>query len=207
MFTRTTATKADPSCLEAGINHVREVIMPALARYDGYVGLSMLADRSTGQCIVTSAWESEEAMRATTDAVQELRDHAIEILRGEQPQLDHWEIAVLHREHEIAAGACARVTWVRVDPAQIDAGIEMFKSSALPALEEIDGMCSVSIMVNRESGRAVSSVVYDSADAFERNREQIERIKSETTRNAGADVIDEHDFEVCIAQLRVPELV
>lgn len=207
MFTRTTTTTADPSCLEAGVSHVRDVIMPALEQYDGYVGLSMLADRSTGRCIVTSAWESEEAMRATTDAVQSLRDRAIEILRGDPPQLDHWEIDVLHREHEIAPGACARVTWVRVDPAQIDAGIRMFKSSALPALEELDGLCSVSVMVNRESGRGVSSVVYDTRDAIERNRERIEQIKSETTRMAGADIIDEHDFEVCIARLRVPELV
>jgi heme-degrading monooxygenase HmoA len=206
MFTRTTATKADPSRLEAGINHVREVVMPALEQYDGYVGLSMLADRSTGHCIVTSAWESEEAMRATTDAVQSLRDRAIETMGGDRPELDHWEIEVLHREHEVAAGARARVTWVRVDPAQIDAGVEMFRTSALPALEELDGLCSVSLMVNRESGRGVSSVVYDSADAIERNREQIERIKSEATRASGADVIAEHDFEVFIAQLRVPEL-
>lgn len=207
MFTRTTTTTADPSCLDAGIRHVRDVTMPALEQYDGYVGLSMLADRSTGQCIVTSAWESEEAMRATTDAVQSLRDRAIEVLRGDPPQLDHWEIEVVHREHEIAPGACARVTFVRVDPAQIDAGVQMFKSSALPALEDLDGLCSVSLMVNRESGRGVSSVVYDSTEAIERNRERIEQIKSETTRKAGADIVDEHDFEVCIARLRVPELV
>jgi heme-degrading monooxygenase HmoA len=207
MYTRTTTTTADPSSLDAGITHVRDVVMPALEHYDGYVGLSMLVDRPSGRCIVTSAWESEEAMRATTDAVQSLRDRAAEILGGDPPELDHWEIEVLHREHQTAAGACARVTWVRVDPAQVDAGIEMFKTTTLPALEELDGLCSVSVMVDRQSGRGVSSVVYDSADAITRNREQIDRIRSAATETSGADVLDEQDFEVAIAALRVPELV
>jgi heme-degrading monooxygenase HmoA len=207
MYTRTTTTTAEQSSLDAGINHVREVVMPALEEFDGFVGLSMLVDRSTGRCIVTSAWESEEAMRASTDGVQELRDRAVEILGGLRPDLDHWEIAVLHREHETAEGACARVTWVRVDPAQVDAALEMFKTSTLPALEEMDGMCSVSVMVDRRSGRGVSCVVYDSAEAIERNREQIDRIRAKATGESGADITDEHDFDVAIAHLRVPELV
>src|SRR5690349_13126353 len=98
MFTRTTATTADPSAIDEGIRYVRDEVMPALERYDGYVGLSMLVDRSSGRCIVTSAWQSEDAMRATTDAAQELRDRAVETLGGGRPDLDHWEIAILHRE-------------------------------------------------------------------------------------------------------------
>jgi heme-degrading monooxygenase HmoA len=181
--------------------------MPALEQFDGYVGLSMLADRSSGRCIVTSAWESEEAMQASTDGVQGLRDRAVELMGGGRPQLDHWEIAILHREHEIAPGACARVSWVRVDPAQVDAGLDMFRTSTLPALEELDGLCSVSLMVDRQSGRGVTCVVYDSAEVIERHRDRIEEIRSETTQAAGADVLDEQDFEVIIARLRVPELV
>lgn len=207
MYTRTTATTAKQSSLDAGIGHVRDVVMPALEQFDGFVGLSMLVDRSSGRCIVTSAWESEEAMRASTDGVQSLRDRAVEILGGGHPELDHWEIAILHREHETPEGAYARVTWVRIDPAQVDAGLEMFKTSTLPALEELDGLCSVSVMVDRRSGRGVSSVIYDSADAIERNREQIDKIRSEATQGSGADITDEHDFDVTIAHLRVPELV
>lgn len=207
MFTRTTATQAERASLDAGIRHVRDTVMPALEQYDGFVGLSMLADRNTGRCIVASAWESEDAMRSSTDSVQRLRDRAVEILHGRRPQLDHWEVAIVHREHETDHGACARVTWVQVDPADIDTGLEMFRTSTLPALEELDGLCSVSVMVDRSSGRAVSSVVYDSADAIKRNWHEIEQIKSQATQDSAADVLDEHDFEVVIAHLRVPELV
>ena len=207
MYTRTTATTAERSSLDAGISHIREVVMPALEEFDGFVGLSMLVDRSSGRCITTSAWESEEAMRASADGAQELRDRAVQVIGGLRPDIDHWEIAVLHREHETPEGACARVTWVRLDPAQVDAGLEMFKTSTLPALEEIDGLCSVSVMIDRRSGRGVSCVVYDSADTIERNRDQIDRIKSEATQVSGANVTDEHDFEVTIAHLRVPESV
>ena len=207
MFARTTAIQAEPASIDAGVGNVRDVVMPALEELDGYVGLSMLADRSTGRCIVTSAWESADALRTSADKVHELRDRAAQIFGGGRPDVDQWEIAVLHRERASADGACARVTWVQVDPAQMDAGIEMFKTTALPALEELDGLCSVSLMVDRRSGRGVSSAVYESAEAMERNREQIERIKDSATQASGAQVLDEHDFEVMIAHLRVPELI
>ena len=42
--------------------------MPALAAMDGYIGLSMLVDRESGRCIATSAWETEDALRTSTEA-------------------------------------------------------------------------------------------------------------------------------------------
>jgi heme-degrading monooxygenase HmoA len=207
MHARTTTLVAMPSSVDAGIAYARDAVMPKVESLDGYVGLSLVADRSSGRCIITTAWESEEAMRASGDAVKEVRARAAEIFVGSSLDVDEWEIAALHRVHESGDGACVRITWVKVDPAEMDAGIDMFKSTVLPALEELDGLCSVSLLVNRASGRGVSSAAFESVEALERAQTQADRIRASASEGANAEVLDEHDFELVIAQLRVPEMV
>jgi heme-degrading monooxygenase HmoA len=197
--------EAMPSSVDAGVAYVRDKVMPLLEGLEGYIGLSLLADRSSGRCITTSAWESEDAMRASAQAVQEVRNRAVEIFGGGSPTVDEWEIAVLHREHEAGDGACVRVTWANVDPGQVDAGVEVFKA-ALPAMQELEGHCSASLLVDRTTGRGVSSVAYASADAMERNQAEMDRLKGSVSEEAAAQIVDEHDFELVIAHLRVPEM-
>jgi heme-degrading monooxygenase HmoA len=205
VYARTTTIEATPSSLDAGIAYVRDEVMPLLDGLEGYVGLSLLADRSSGRCITTSAWESEDAMRASAAAVADVRSRAAEIFGGGSPTVEEWEIAVLHRDHDAGEGACVRVTWANVDRDQIDAGIEVFKA-ALPAMQEIEGHCSASLLVNRSSGRGVSSVAYESADAIERNRAEMDRLRGSVSEEAAARITEEHDFELVIAHLRVPEM-
>lgn len=205
MYARTTTIEAMPSSVDAGIAYVRDAVIPELQGLEGYNGISVLADRSSGRCITTTAWKSEEAMRASTGAAAPLRSRAAEIMGG-SPTVDEWEIAVLHREHAAGDGACVRVTWVKVDPAQIDPGIEMFKTTILPALEEFEGLCSASLLIDRASGRAVSSAAWDSVEAMEGNQDRLDALRETASRDAAAEVLDEHDFELVIARLGVPEM-
>jgi quinol monooxygenase YgiN len=191
--------------IDAGVANVRDEVMPALLGIDGCVGLSMLVDRQAGRCIVTSAWQSQEAMLASEDQARPLRDRVAEILGG-QPQVEPWEIAVLHRDHTSREGACVRATWVRVEPAQADRGIDVYRMVVLPAMEALDGFCSASMMVDRGSGRSVSAVTFDSLEALERSREQVASVRESAIREAGAEVLDVCEFELAIAHLRVPEL-
>jgi heme-degrading monooxygenase HmoA len=197
--------EAMPSSVDAGVAYVRDKVMPLLEGLDGYIGLSLLADRSSGRCITTSAWESEDAMRASASAVEEVRSRAAEIFGGGSPTVEEWEIAVLHRDHDAGDGACVRVTWANVDRDQMDSGIEVFKA-ALPAMQEIEGHCSASLLVNRASGRGVSSVAYESAEVMERNQAEMDRLKGSVSEEAAARITEEHDFELVIAHLRVPEM-
>jgi heme-degrading monooxygenase HmoA len=205
VYARTTTIEATPSSLDAGIAYVRDTVMPVLEGLEGHIGLSLVADRSSGRCIITSAWESEDAMRASASAVEDVRNRAAEIFGGASPTVDEWEIAVLHRDHEAGAGACVRVTWATVDTDQIDAGLEVFKS-ALPALQELEGFCSASLLMDRTSGRGVSSMAFTSADAMERNRGEMDRLRGSMSAEAAAQIREEHDFELMIAHLRVPEM-
>ncbi|MCV6987205.1 antibiotic biosynthesis monooxygenase [Mycobacterium shinjukuense] len=206
MYARSTTIQAQPQSIDTGIAHVRDVVMPALQEMDGCVGVSLLVDRRSGRCIATSAWETAEAMRATGEQVTPIRDRCAEMFGG-TAAVEEWEIASMHRDHRSADGACVRATWVKVPPDQVDQGIEYYKSSVLPQIEALDGFCSASLLVDRASGRAVASTTFDSLAAMDRNREQATALKTRSLREAGGEELDECEFELALAHLRVPELV
>jgi heme-degrading monooxygenase HmoA len=179
--------------------------MPVLQGMAGFVGVSLLVDRQSGRCIATSAWETEEAMRASAEELRPIRDRAAQMFGG-AADTDEWEIAALHRDHNAPNGARVRATWVKVPQDRMDQGIEHYKSSVLPQLEDLDGFCSASLLVDRASGRGVASVTFDSLDAMERNRDQATALKIASMREAGVEELDEREFELALAHLRVPEL-
>jgi len=208
VYARSTTIQAQPSSIDAGVAHVRDEIMPALRDIDGCVGLSLLVDRQSGRCIVTTCWDSEDAMRASEERVRSIRDRAADEFGGiGSPTVEEWELAVVHRDHRSGQGACARVTWVTSDPAQTDQNIEYYKAAVLPDMESLEGFCSTSLMVNRTSGRAVSCASFDSREAMDRNREQSNALKNQKIQEAGVAEADEHEFELVLAHLRAPELV
>jgi quinol monooxygenase YgiN len=203
---RSSTFQARPGEIDAGIRYVTEEVMPAITAMDGCVGLSMLVDRGSGRCIATSAWRDEQAMRASDTAMRPMREEAGRILGG-SPQVDEWEIAVLHRDHRTGDSTCVRCTWLRSEPGRIDEAIEMFRSDVLPTAEALDGFCSASLMVDRQSGRAVSSVTWDSRRAMEASRDTATRLREQVAERAGARIEDVAEFDLAVAHLRVPELV
>jgi quinol monooxygenase YgiN len=205
VYARSTTVQAQPGFIDAGIAHMRDETMPALQAIDGFVGLSLLVDRESGRCIATSAWESEEAMRANAEKVRPIRDSAVQVFGG-PATIDEWDIAVLHRDHRSGEGACVRATWIKMRPDQFDQAVDFYKTSVLPAIEELEGFCSASLMVDRENGRAVSSATFDSFDAMERNRDQARSLRTERLRDLGAEQLDVCEFELALAHLRVPEM-
>lgn len=205
MYARSSTIHARSSAIDAGIAYIHDTVWPALTGLDGYIGLSLLVDRLSGRCIATTAWDSEQAMNASRPATNGYRDRAAEILGG-SPTVDEWEIAALHRDHRSAPGACVRVTWARVDVNEADRAIDGFRLATIPALEELDGFCSASLLADRDSGFGVVSVTFDSADAMRRSRAAMDELEAASMRD-GVQVLDKCDFDLTLAHLRVPELV
>jgi heme-degrading monooxygenase HmoA len=198
--------QAQASSIDGGIAYMRDELTPELQNIEGYVGISLLVDRESGRCIITTAWETEDAMRASADKAKELRSQATERFEGSVEKVEEWEIGVLHRDHESNEGACARVTWIKVPPDQANRAMDFYKSDVLPSLEDLEGFCSASMLMNHSSGRAVSTATFDSREAMETNRDQARELRNTRSREMGADVLDVGEFELAIAHLRVPEM-
>jgi len=206
MYARTTTMRGDPQGVDALVAMVRDEVMPGLLDLDGCIGLSLLVDRSTGRAIATSAWATQEAMRASADAVRPLRDRAAESF-GATPEVEEWEIAVLHRAQRIADGACARVVWTRTDPGNLDRIMDAYRASLMPWWEQTEGFRSNSFLVDRQEGRCSSTVVFESREAMAHTRDQFTTLREEFVTERGMEIVDVQEFDVALAHLRVPETV
>ena len=206
MYARSTTVRGDPQKLDDGIAYVRDEVMPAVQQMSGCVGLSMLCDRESGRCIVTTAWADESAMHATEEAVRPMRERLAQIYGGAS-EVNEWEIGVLHRRREAPDGACTRVTWTRGDPADMDRMIDTVRMALLPRLDDLDGFCSVSGMANRDNGMCALAATYESRDAMMRTRESVSAMRDEFTQQLGLEVMDIAEFDLSVHHLRVPETV
>lgn len=199
MYARSTTFHGMPANIDAGIRFIKDEAGPMLAQIEGCRGLSMLVDRETGQCIATSSWEDEAAMRASDAQLRPLRDRGRDILGGSM-QVDEWEIAVMHRTHH---GECCRVSWLQGD---VDAMAETMRVGIMPMLEQTDGFCSASLLVNRSTGLACATTTWESREAMEASRAAADDMRARTASEASGEVVDVREYELAYAHLHVPEM-
>lgn len=207
MYARSTTMMAQPDRIDDGIRKVNDELMSMVTDIDGCMGLSLLVDRSTGRCIATSSWESEQAMRASNEQLMPIRQRLLDTLDGDGLEIQQWEIAILHRDHTAPAGACARVTWGRPPAGEIDTTVDAFKANVLPVMEKQSGFCSASMLVNRDAGMVCGTISFDSMSTLESTRELAADLRAKMTERTGIEFVDVMEFELAIHHLRVPELV
>jgi heme-degrading monooxygenase HmoA len=206
MYVRTTEVRGDPARIDDGLRVVRDEVFPAVTEMDGCIGMSLLVDRETGRCIATTAWQSEDAMRASADAVRPLRDRAEGALGSSGSDVHQWEVAVVHRDHAAPDGACARLTWLSGDPGTADHAVDTYRMAVLPQIQELDGFCSASLMIDRESGRVVGTVAFDSRQALEASRDVARGLRERVAAELGGTVDAVEEMEIAFAHLHVPEM-
>jgi quinol monooxygenase YgiN len=206
MHARSTTIHGHPGAVDEGIAYVHDEVMPVVRGMEGCVGLSMLADRTSGHCIITTSWRDEAALRSSLDGVRRAAERTVEILGG-RPAIQEWEIAAMHRVPEARDGAASRVTWLRTDPGSVNRAVDAVRLSLMPKLDDLAGFCSVSAMVRREDGLTVAAVSYDTRADLERANEGAREFREEFAPALGIEVADTAEFDVAIAHLRVPETI
>jgi hypothetical protein len=204
MYARSSTITGRPEAVDECIAFIRDEAQPAITVMDRCLGLSMVVDRSSGRCIATSAWQTVESMLNAGEAVTQYRARAGEILGGE-PEVDQWEVALMHRAHPTPAEACCRITWSR--PPDVSIVLERFRSNFLPRIETFDGFCSASLFVDRLDRRLCGTVTFESRATLDASREVATGLRERAARDYGVEFLEVAEFELAVAHLRVPELV
>lgn len=199
MYARSSTFHGKPDNIDAGIRFVEDEAAPMLDRTEGCLGLSLLVDRATGYCIATSSWESEEAMIASDMMLRPMRDRGRDVL-GATMQVDTWKIVAMHRSHH---GECCRVSWLEGD---LDTMTETFRAAVLPQLEQMDGFCSASLLVDSGSGLGCATTAWESQAAMEASRALADELRTRTAAEASGVVVEVHEFDLAYAHLHVPEM-
>ncbi len=209
MYARSTTLMTNPGSMDEAIAYMGDEVWPAMRDMDGCIGLSMMCDRESGRYIATSAWVDRQTMQASDEHVHPMREAMVERFGAgvRKPEVREWEIAVLHREHAAGDGAWCRITWIRTDPSRANQLLDMYRTSLMPRIQEMPGFCSLSMLIDRDSGRAVGTAVFASRSALEQSREQARMLREESVNVMGVDILDVAEMELVLAHLRVPETV
>ena len=145
----------------------------------------MLADRASGRCIATSSWESEDATaRAAPTACARCGMEPSELWAPAPAPSTPWEVAVVHRDHAMPDGACARLTWMSGMGDEPTVPSDVFRMAVLPRVQELDGFCSASLLISRETGRAVGTVTFERREQLEASRDAAAGIREAVREHA-----------------------
>ena len=199
VYARSTTFHGNPGNVRAGSRFVEKDVWPMLERIEGCRGLSMLVDHETGEAIATSSWTSEAAMRASDEQLRPFRDRGRDIFGGSM-QVDDWEVAVMRRTQH---GECCRVTWLQGDPHALT---ETFRVSVLPDLERTRGFCCASLLVNPSTGLGCATTAWQTRAAMDGSRSAGDDLRRRAARDAGAEILQVHEYDLAYAHLHIPEM-
>ena len=94
MHARHVTITGSPDKIDEGIRSVREHVLPVLQGCAGFRGQLLLVDRSKGEAIGISLWDSEEEMLASEDKVRQSRDATADQVGAGTPQVRIYELPI-----------------------------------------------------------------------------------------------------------------
>lgn len=94
MHARVTTLEGSPERFDDGTRHIRERVLPQLKQMEGFKGFIALGDRQSGKLLGVALWESEEALRATEEAVSRVRSGAAEATGGTVASVEQYEVTL-----------------------------------------------------------------------------------------------------------------
>ena len=94
MYARVTTIQGAPAKMDDAKGHTQEQTLSQLQEMEGFKGFVALGDRNSGKMLGVSFWESEEALRATDEAVPSVRSAAAEAAGGAVASVEKYEVFV-----------------------------------------------------------------------------------------------------------------
>lgn len=94
MRARTGRVSFSPDKADELVRYAQDTIVPRYESSEGFKGFTLLVDRSSGEGIGISFWETEEAMKATDSLGDQARQGAAEAGSGRDQGTERFEVAI-----------------------------------------------------------------------------------------------------------------
>lgn len=92
MHARVTTLQVQPERVDEMAERLEQDDVPGFRELDGFKGMTVLTDRESGKTVALTFWESEEAMRASEEAVKDARSRAAERGGSSSQQVERFEV-------------------------------------------------------------------------------------------------------------------
>src|SRR5215210_2819579 len=94
MYARLTTIEGSPERMDDAKGHIQEQTLPQLQKMEGFKGFLALGDRQSGKVVGVAFWKSEEALRATDEAVSSVRSGVAQAASGTVASVENYEVLV-----------------------------------------------------------------------------------------------------------------
>ena len=98
MYARVSMFESSPDQIDEFLRQAREQVLPQAKQDEGFKGMVALTDRQSGKTLGISFWESEEAMRASEEGANRLREESAEAGKGTVVGVERYEVGLFEVE-------------------------------------------------------------------------------------------------------------
>ena len=94
MHARVSIFEGSPDEMDESLRQAREVVLPRGSQMEGFKGMIALGDRQSGKTLGITFWESEEALRASEEAANRLREESAEASEETIASVERYEVGL-----------------------------------------------------------------------------------------------------------------
>jgi len=185
----------DASLTDQLIQRVRDAGPSSVPDAKGFLGLF---DRDAGTALGITFFDTEEAIRNSQQAFEDMAQQFPEEMRGRRRSVETYEVTVFDGDPE-KAGA-ARVSMLEGSPGGIDDSVASVKADTLPAVRELPGNVGAIGLADRNSGRSIVITLWESSDALRQSEQQANKLREQAAKSGSQRIGNVDRYEVAVAQ-------
>ena len=185
----------DASMTDELISRVRDVGPSSVPEAKGSLGLF---DRERGSALGITFFDSEEAIRNSEQAFDDMAQHFPPEMRGRRTSVDVYEVLMFEGHPERAKAA--RVSTLEGSPANIDDSVDKVKSETASKVRELKGNVGMIGYADRNSGRVMLITLWESPDALRQSEQQANQLREQAAQSGDQRIANVDRYEVAVAQ-------
>jgi heme-degrading monooxygenase HmoA len=187
--------------IDAGVEFLRETVIPMLDAQSGFLGVIASAHRSQRIFAVLSLWATEADRALSDTALSAIRKEAAEVIGGELT-VDNYESMIAEMgDSPPRKGSALGVTQLQMEPSRADENVEYFRTEVVPEIRALPGFQSLRHMINRETGAGVVGMAWDSPTALAHSADVLKRRRA-MAEGRGVTLSDISVREILLVDLR-----
>jgi len=185
----------DSSLTDELVKRVRDQGPGSVPDAKGFLGLF---DRERGTALGITFFDSEEAIRNSQRAFEEMAQNFPAEMRGRRTSVDVSEVMIFDGDTERAQAA--RVSTLEGSPDSIDKSVDKFQSETLPKVRALQGNVGAIALADRVTGQVTIITLWENADALRRSEEQADQLREQAAQSGGQSIANVDRYEVGVAQ-------
>jgi len=175
---------ADPQKLGDSIKFIETEVRPQVDSQPGSLGTALYTNPGPGLAILESLWASDNAMAASEHHLGPTRRAAVERAAG-TVSVERYQVPVFELESPVHGGAGLRLTRMDFEPAAVEDAVEAYGDTAVPWLADTEGFCSTLLLVDDQTGHAISETLWRNSEALAATRSVAAAVRVETVAATG----------------------